>query len=214
MKVRSYPVVLSLAVGLLLAPLSRAAESAALPYAFVDPADPAIGEIRRLGERTLDQAGVAMLAEVRRVLPNTTPAMAIGVLHLKEYQLPAATPGKPTVTELRRTSLKVRNLANTPDAPDLAALETIRHQLEEGDPVAKVLVQKVTLPGRPPEWRVYRPLGIMKQCLECHGSAGELAPGVQDALKIFFPHDEAVDYKSSEWRGLLRVSITAPPASK
>lgn len=214
MKVRLYPVVLSLAVGLLAAPLSRAAEPAALPYAFVDPADPSIVEIRRLGERTLDQAGVALLLEVRRVLTNTAPAMAIGVLHLKDYKLPAATPGKPAVTELRRTSLKVRNLANTPDAPDLAALETIKRQLEEGDPVAKVLVQKVSLPGRPTEWRVYRPLAVMKECLECHGAADQLAPGVQDALKIFFPHDAAVDYKSSEWRGLMRVSITAPPAGK
>ena len=122
-----------------------------------------MAEIRRLGERTIDQSGGALINEVRRVLAGTTPALAIGKLHLKDYKLPLPIAGKPTVTGIRRTSLRVRNPANSPDAADLAALETIRTQLERGDDVAKVLVQRVTLPGLPPEWRVYRPLAVLKQ---------------------------------------------------
>jgi hypothetical protein len=82
--------------------------------------------------------------------------------------------------------------------------------------VDKVLVQRVTLPGLPPEWRVYRPLAVLKQCTECHGSVATLAPGVTDTLKVFYPADKAVDYQSGEWRGLIRVSIVepAPPAKR
>jgi hypothetical protein len=209
MRARSYPVVLSLACGFV---ASSTAWSAVVesPHAFVDPDDPTVAEIRRLGERTIDQVGNAMIGEVRRVLATTTPALAVGKLHLKEYKLPLAMSGKPVVSELRRTSLRVRNPANSPDAADLAALELIQDQVQRGDDVAKVLVQRVSLPGKTPEWRVYRPLVTLKQCIDCHGSNATLAPGVADTLKVFYPADKAVDYKTGEWRGLIRVSITEP----
>ena len=214
MKARSCPVVLSVLVGLLLTSAGRSDEPAVLTHAFFDPADPAVLEIRRLGEWTLDRAGVMMQAEVRRVLADTAPAMAIGVMHLKDYKLPAYAPGKPAVTGLRRTSLHVRNPANAPDAADRAALALIKEQLDQGDPVAKILVQQVKQPGQPAEWRVYRPLVVIKQCLVCHGETAALAPGVQDALKVFYPHDTAVDYQAGDWRGLMRVTIVVPAAAK
>lgn len=210
MKARSYPVVLSLACGFVASSTGWAA-AAEPPHAFIDPDDPTVAEIRRLGERTIDQAGNAMIGEVRRVLATTTPALAIGKLHLKDYKLPLARPGQPVVTAFRRTSLRVRNPANSPDAADLAALELIQGQLERGDDVAKVLVQRVSLPGQPSEWRVYRPLAILQQCMECHGKDAALAPGVTDTLKVFYPADNAVNYKPGEWRGLIRVSISEPP---
>jgi hypothetical protein len=210
MKARSYPIVLSLACGFVASSTAWAAAAAESPYSFVDPDDPAVAEIRKLGERTIDQAGSAMIGEVRRVLTTTTPALALGKLHLKDYKLPAAAPGKLGARELRRTSLRVRNPANSPDAADLAALKLIQGQLERGDDVAKVLVQRVNLPGQPPEWRVYRPLATLKQCMECHGAEAVLAPGVTDALKVLYPADKAVDYKPGEWRGLIRASIIEP----
>lgn len=209
MKARSYPVVLSLACCLVAVSTAWPADAAS-PHSFVNPDDPAVAEIRRLGERTIDQSGNALIGEVRRVLATTSPALAIGALHLKDYKLPAPLPGKPAVTEIRRTSLRVRNPANAPDGADLAALEKIKDQLDDGDEVAKVLVQRVNLPGKPAEWRVYRPLGVLKQCIDCHGPASALAPGVAATLKEFYPKDVAVDYKPGAWRGLLRVSIVEP----
>ncbi len=210
MKARSCPVVLSLAFGLIGSVTAWAVAATVSSQAFVDPDDPAVAGIRRLGERTIDQAGVALVLEVRRVLVNTPPVLAIGALHLKDYKLPAAAPGKAAVTALRRTSLQVRNPANSPDLADRAALDLIKAQLEQGDPVAKVLVQRVSWVGQPPEWRVYRPLSALKQCLECHGATAALAPGVTDRLKELYPGDRAVDYKTGDWRGLIRVSISEP----
>ena len=214
MKARSYPVVLSVLLGLMLTSAGRSEEPAVLTHAFFDPADPAVSEIRRLGEWTLDRAGVMMQSEVHRVLADTAPAMAIGVMHLKDYKLPATAPGKPAATELRRTSLQVRNPANAPDAADRAVLELIKGQLDQGDPVSKILVQQVMRPGQSAEWRVYRPLVVIKQCLVCHGETATLAPGVQDALKVFYPRDTAVDYHDGDWRGLMRVTIVVPAAAK
>ncbi|MDQ5978384.1 MAG: hypothetical protein QG602_1358 [Verrucomicrobiota bacterium] len=209
MKARSYPVVLSLACGLAAGSAALAADAAGpTHHAFVDPADPTVAEIRSIGERALDHCGTALILEVRRVLTTNSAALAIGKLHLKDYKLPAAAPGKPAVTAIRRTGLQVRNPANAPDAADLAALERIQAQLESGDEVSKVLVQRVTLPGQPPEWRVYRPLVTLKQCLDCHGSPETLAPGVADTLKIFYPADQALNFRTGSWRGLIRASVS------
>ncbi len=215
MKARVYPVVLSLAGALLGSAASWAAEPAPLPHVFIDPQEPAVAEIRRLGENTIDRSGNALVMEVRRVLARTPTLDAIGVMHLRDYKLPAPAPGSiMTVTKLQRTSLRVRNPANAPDAADRAALDLIKDQLEQGDPVARVLVQRVTTPGQPPEWRVYRPLSAMKECLDCHGAPAALAPGVAARLQELYPEDKAVNYRASDWRGLLRVSITDQPVCK
>lgn len=207
MKARSYPVVLSLACGLGALVAARAADADTASHVFVNPDDPRVADIRRAGERVIDHAGTALVLEVRRVLANTAPSMAIGKLHLKEYKPPAAVPGQPVVASVHRTSLRLRNPANAPDAADQAALELIQKQLNDGDEVANVLVQRVTQTGQTPEWRVYRPLVTLKQCLDCHGPPGSLAPGVPDTLKVFYPTDTAVDFRTGSWRGLIRVSI-------
>jgi hypothetical protein len=180
-------------------------------FEFVNPDEPALQEIRRLAERSVDQTGAALLSEVKRVLAETTPALAIAKLHLNELKLPPSQ-GRFAITAVRRTSLRVRSEANAPDEADFAALEKIRGQLEDGDPIARLLLQKVARAGQPVEWRVYRPLGLPSQCLVCHGTADQLAEGVPDTLKTFFPKDQAVDYSAGSWRGVIRVSIaeTAP----
>jgi mono/diheme cytochrome c family protein len=210
MKVRLHPVVLSLACCVLPLTAARASDSTAAPFAFVDPDDASVAEIRQLGDRTIDQAGNAMMLELRRELAAKAPALAVGGVHLKNYKLPAMSPGQPAVTAIHRTSLKVRNPANAPDAADRAALELVQRQLVDGDHVSPVLVQKVALPGQAPEWRVYRPLAVLKQCLDCHGDDGHLAAGVADTLKVFYPTDTAINYRPGEWRGMFRVSITVP----
>lgn len=203
-----------LAAGCLIALCPGPIQATEPGFEFYRPDDPAVAEVRQLGERVVDQMGGALLAEVRRTLATDTPAMAVAKLHLKDFKPPPVVPGKPSVTAIRRTSLRVRSEANAPDAADLAALLKIQHQLENGDPIPRVLVQKVSTPGQPGEWRVYRPLAMPAQCLVCHGSREDLGAGVSDSLKTFFPHDKAVDYTPGSWRGVIRVSLTEPPARK
>ena len=63
MKARSGPVVLFL-IGFLIGLMTaRAADSPATSQAFVNPDDPAVVEVRRLGERTINQVGVALSKE-------------------------------------------------------------------------------------------------------------------------------------------------------
>jgi hypothetical protein len=207
-------IVLSL-VCLPLAPgAGQAAEPSAPPYTFVDPDDPALAEIRQVGTRAIDDVGNALVLELRRELTTKSPAAIVPMMHLRKYKLPAATPGKPSVTAVRRTSFRVRNPANLPDPADVSALHLIEGQLEQGENVAPLVMQKIEVPDQPVEWRLYRPLVVLKECLACHGTENALAPGVAEAIGLLYPTDDARGYRAGEWRGLLRVSVTIAPPKK
>jgi hypothetical protein len=70
-----------------------------------------------------------------------------------------------------------------------------------------MLVQRVDRPGKPVEWRVYRPIATSKSCLVCHGDPTKFRPEVKAALDHLYPQDKAVDYQAQEFRGVLRVSL-------
>lgn len=182
-----------------------------MKFSWVENPDAAQVGIRTLGERTIDRIGSALIAEVERVLTSQGLDAAVEELHLKNLKLPRPAEGKPRVVAMKRTSLRIRNPDNAPDAADLAALERIVETLNSDEPPPKVLLQKVEAPGAPVEWRVYRPIAVTEHCLLCHGKGEALQPSVQSAVARKFPEDKAVNYSAYDWRGVIRVSITEPP---
>jgi hypothetical protein len=182
-----------------------------LKFTWVDPADPSVTDVRRLGEQMIQQVAGGMINEVQQLLATKGPEAAIDLVHLQNLKLPAGAPGKPHILAVKRTSLRVRRPANVPDSADLAALLSIQTELMDGNSPPKLLVQHVEATGSAPaEWRVYRPIGVGAQCLACHGPAASLAEGVQAKLAKLYPEDKAVDYAASDWRGVIRVSILTP----
>jgi hypothetical protein len=109
--------------------------------------------------------------------------------------------------EVKRTSWRVRNPSNAPDALEEAALAHFSEAAGEASGVPAPWVQATGDGG----YRFYRPLPTNALCLNCHGDADELAPGVAEALAELYPRDEAVGFDDGELRGLLRVSV--PPAA-
>ena len=182
-------------------------------YAFVDSADPAVAAIAQLGYKTIDQVGGMLISEVTRELAAKETSLAVSIMHLKRLELPKPVAGQPTVTAIKRTSLMLRSAANTPDGADQAALDRIHKQLMADESPDKMLVQRITQPGKPVEWRVYRPIAAAQSCLACHGDPKNFAIGVKEALEQQYPEDKAVDYSRQEWRGIIRVSVT-PAAGK
>ena len=185
-----------------------------LKFTWADPADPAVAEIRQAGESTIQFIGTRLISEVNQLLAAKGAEDAIDLLHLKSLSLPATRPGKPVITAVKRTSLKVRNHANAPDSADLAALMSIEKELMDGNNPPKVLVQHVAADGvTPEEWRVYRPISVVSACLACHGPTESLLPGVKAKLARLYPEDKAVDYAAYDWRGFIRVSLKPAPAA-
>ena len=190
---------------------SRAAEEPAT-FTWENGTNPDISDVVRVGNRAVDHYARSFLIEVKRMLGDTAPALAVSKLHLKDYQIPAPNPGEPIITAIKRTSLNLRNPANAPDAAEIAALELVRSSLENGDDLPKLLLQKVAKPGQPVEWRIYQPLGVSAQCMVCHGASDSIDADVKAALQTHYPDDKAVDYKQGAWRGLFQVSVVRAPA--
>jgi hypothetical protein len=182
-------------------------------YTFVDPADPAAKDIAQAGYRAIDQVGTQLVNETTRELAAKDTQLAVAVLHLKHLDMPKSAPGAPKITAVKRTSLHIRNPANTPDGADRAALIKISDQLTDEGTAAKMLVQKIEQDGKPVEWRVYRPIAVSRSCLACHGDPTKFAPGVKEALDQQYPMDQATDYSAQSWRGVIRVNVE-PVAAK
>jgi mono/diheme cytochrome c family protein len=210
MKLRHH-VLAFLALGSALASFGSAQNSPNGSAAFVDPDAPSVAEVRALGERVITQLGATLLNEVTTAMTQNGPEKAIEVCHLKALPLTRETSdGQPRITAVKRTSQRVRNPANTADPAEKLALARVAQDLAAGLP-PKVLVQQITVPGEPTEWRVYRPVMMAPACMTCHGPRETLAPAVRARLATLYPEDRATDYAAGDWRGLIRVSVSSGP---
>lgn len=205
------PAILALICALSAAP---AAEETTLSARFVDPEATENSEVRNIGERAINRLALTLVNEVAVAVSKGGAEKAIDVCHLKALPLTGEiVSGMPRITSVKRTSLRLRNPANAPDPADQLALKRVERDIEKGV-LPKVLVQEIDLPGGKSEWRVYRPVGVMQQCVACHGPPDSLSPGLQSRLKERYPQDQATGYAVGQWRGLIRVTVAdAPPAA-
>lgn len=180
---------------------------------WIDPDAPEVAEIRAAGEKVIDRLASTLLGEVTAAVAAGGPEEAIDVCHVKALPLTGeAAAGEPRVVAVKRTSLKLRNPANAPDAAETLALARVAAAAATGA-LPKVLVQRLDR-SEGPEWRVYRPVGVAPPCLACHGPTDTLAPGVRTKLAALYPADQATGYAAGQWRGLLRVSLQGMPAAR
>ena len=179
---------------------------------FVDLTATEAVEIRQLGENAINRLGTILVREVSNAIAKDGPEGAVEVCHLKSLPMTNGTvDGLPRTSAVKLTSLKLRNPANAPDAAEQLALDQIQQQLNNGDAPAPLLVQRIEHPAAAPEWRVYKPLGIMAKCLKCHGDPAAQSDELRAKLNALYPGDQATGFNAGEWRGLIRVTIDNKP---
>jgi hypothetical protein len=112
-----------------------------------------------------------------------------------------------TGVRIRRTSSRLRNPRNGPDAYEKEALARFERYAKEGSmPSEEIRQDKVD--GKP-VYRYVRPIVMDASCLACHGEAKALSPEVVRTLEEKYPDDKAVGYKTGEFRGLVSAVIPA-----
>ncbi len=184
----------------------------ALTSVLVDPESPEVAEIRAHGERAINRVGYSLVTEVSSAIAKEGIERAVEMCHLKALPLTGEIiSGMPRITAVKRTSLRVRNPANAPDAAEQLVLDRVQKDVTSGDDPPKVLVQRIDLPGGKREWRVYRPVGVLQQCAECHGPSEKQSAALRETLQTRYPNDKATGYAVGEWRGLIRVTVADPP---
>jgi hypothetical protein len=178
---------------------------------FVEPTSTEVRTITRYGESANNRLSRAMVKELTIALKKEPPEEVVSICHLKYLTKDGDTiKGLRRIKEVKLTSLKVRSPANAPDAEDKLALKEFEYLMNYGDTIPSLLVQRIDGPDSEREWRVYRPLGVTKQCLVCHGDTSEQSPALQARLDELYPNDKATGYSNHQWRGLIRVTVDAP----
>lgn len=217
MRTRHLPTVLALAA--IAATLPRADAPAAPPaiegvqVEFADPLiDARAASVQRTAVTATNYLGQKLVAEINVALRKGTLEEAIAAVHLRSMSADGqAVPGMPKIKAFKLTSLRLINAANAPDYAEQQVLDEISRLTRSATKPPDLLVQHIALPDGTEEWRGYRPLAVLPLCLACHGPSEGKPPGVRALLAQRAGSTPAVGYKAGEWRGLMRVTIEAPP---
>lgn len=101
--------------------------------------------------------------------------------------------------QLKRTSLKLRNSANVPDAWEQEQLSAFEQQKRQGADVSK-LVATTMENGN---FRLIKAIATGEVCLKCHGK--NISPEVKSLLKQHYPNDLATGFELGDIRGAFSV---------
>lgn len=105
-----------------------------------------------------------------------------------------------------RTSLKLRNPANTPDAWELAVLNSFEERKSAGEDPQNIAKAEVVGQDGKKVFRFMKAIPTAELCLNCHGS--ELKPEVVEALNAHYAADQATGFKVGDIRGAFTLSKT------
>jgi len=148
-----------------------------------------------------EAAGALMAALFDRLtsaLAEGPPEHALDVCGSVAQEIGASVREK-TGVDVRRTSLKVRNPKNGPDAWEEAWLRAAESRKDIPPAGEAHVVGK--------EFRFVRPVYVAELCAKCHGPEETLRPQVVAALKERYPDDRATGYAPGDLRGIVSVRV-------
>ena len=159
--------------------------------------------IKQEGVKYIKMLGGALKSELKKHLQaDKTGLETINFCSTKAQAITAEVNEKlPKYAKIRRTALKVRNLANTPDDTDKKVMQSYEAKIKEGrfDP-KDIEVVKVG-----DTYRVYKPLLAQKVCLKCHGT--NIDSKIAETIKKYYPKDQATGFKEGDLRGVIVAEI-------
>lgn len=111
---------------------------------------------------------------------------------------------------IRRVSLKNRNPKAVPDAWERSALEDFERRLAAGEAVSGLEKGETVTEGGQRSYRYVKALPTADLCIQCHGNAEAIAPGVKARLKELYPDDKATGFAVGSIRGAITIRKPLP----
>ncbi|MCP3869394.1 MAG: DUF3365 domain-containing protein [Gammaproteobacteria bacterium] len=108
--------------------------------------------------------------------------------------------------DVGRTSLKLRQPKNRPDAWETAGLKSFEARKAAGENIKTMEQSETTEVAGKKTFRYMKAIPTAKLCLTCHGT--DIKPEVNEALQKLYPEDQAVGYTEGEIRGAFTFSKT------
>lgn len=107
--------------------------------------------------------------------------------------------------EVGRTSLKVRNPDNSPDAWERRILKRFERRLADGEDPSRIETFAVRREGDRRYGHWMKAIPTQGLCTTCHGK--DIAPAVSEAIDSAYPQDQARGYSVGDLRGAFTVEV-------
>ena len=160
--------------------------------------------VRQTGNEIAANLIKTLGGQMKAALKSGGPVAAVAVCQSAAQPLTTSVTASTPNTTVRRTSLKVRNPANTPDDTDREVLQQLA-ALPPADQLPAEIIR-----WTPDTARFYKPLVTQEVCTKCHGDPDSFSPPLRSLLNTAYPDDQAIGYTIGDLRGVIRVDIKRP----
>ena len=155
-------------------------------------------------------AAKELFVTVRTMLARQLAAGGpVGAIHIcaDSAQMVGERIQKQRSLSIRRVSQKWRNPRDIPDSFETRQLLNLSALHSRGALADTLEIYGVVTEGSARIFRYVRPIIVGDLCLSCHGERAKMKDLVNDALRVRYPNDKAVDYRGGELRGAVSVKI-------
>jgi hypothetical protein len=140
--------------------------------------------------------------EMQAAVQSGGPVAALDVCHEKAQALTRKV-SEEKGWQVARTSLKLRNPKNAPDAWETQVLEDFQKRKAGGEPLEKMEHHAVVEEGGKRYFRYMKAIPVGGVCANCHGMV--LKPDVKKKLDELYPEDKARGFQVGDLRGAFTV---------
>lgn len=145
----------------------------------------------------------ALQQELMKAMSSGGPVNAITVCSEKAPRIAEQIDVEPGWT-IRRTSLKLRNPKNAPDAWEKSVLERFEKQKRDGADVNELEAHEVVTTDGRKQFRYMKAISTAALCVNCHGA--DVSADVASELERLYPDDKARGFKAGDIRGAFSVT--------
>ncbi|MGF1615770.1 MAG: DUF3365 domain-containing protein [Gammaproteobacteria bacterium] len=166
---------------------------------------PLAGEVedRLAGSRAATgEFAMALKSALSSAMASGGPTYAVDVCQEQAPEI-AAQVSQAKGWDVGRTSLRLRNSNNAPDAWERGVLEEFERRVAGGEDPQQMEQYAVVSANGQDEFRYMKAIPTQPVCLTCHGEA--LAPSVAARLKEAYPQDQATGFSVGDLRGAFTI---------
>lgn len=164
-----------------------------------EPAPAWVGEARS----SAGNLGSQLQQALRAAMQEGGPLAGIQVCKLQAPEIAEGVSG-PRL-DVGRTSLKVRNPDNAPDAWEARILEDFERRLADGEAPGEIETFVIRNDGERRYGHWMKAIPTQGLCTVCHGT--DISSDVAEAIDNAYPNDQARGYSVGELRGAFSVEV-------
>lgn len=173
------------------------------PAAMGTAAEDDVNQRMEAARQAAGDFGKTLIARLQQAIAEGGLVNAIGVCNTAAPAIAAQKSSEWKMT-IARTSLKLRQPRDRPDAWELAQLQRFEQRKAAGESVSALEVGEYAEKDGKRVFRYMKAIPTGELCLGCHG--GALAPEVAEKLRALYPQDAATGFKPGDLRGAFTIT--------